>query len=146
MKFSGLPGNDRHGRMQISRLKICRIETMGLKYCRPLPFSAGMRSASVSFFGFDVIAPNSPTLCLPQQLDGALGQRIALVPPALPADVGVHVVGFEADRVEHANRLRQNLVANAVSRHGYDRMFRHECKLLSETALKGHGFSRAVQH
>ena len=66
---------------------------------------------------------------LAQQIDGALGQRIAFVAPALPANVGVHVVGLEADRVEHANRLGQNLVSNAVSRHGYDRMFCHECKL-----------------
>ncbi len=65
-------------------------------------------------------------LVLAQQLDGALGQRIAFLDPALPADVGVNVLGLEADRVEHANCLGQDLVANAISRHGYDCMFCHE--------------------
>ena len=63
---------------------------------------------------------------LPQQIDGALGQRVALVPPALPADVGMHVVSFEANSVEHANGLGKDLVANAVSGHAYDGVFCHD--------------------
>ena len=66
-------------------------------------------------------------LVLPQQLDGALGKGIAFLDPALPADVGVDVFGLEADGVEHPNRLGQDLIANAVSGHGYDGMFCHEC-------------------
>ena len=53
-----------HGRMHVSRLNFCRIVTIGLKYEYPLPLNSGRSSASASFFGFDVIAPNSPSLCL----------------------------------------------------------------------------------
>jgi hypothetical protein len=38
---------------------------------------------------------------------------------------GVNVVGLEADGVEDADRLGENLTANAISGHGYDGVFRH---------------------
>ena len=69
-------------------------------------------------------------LVLAQQIDGALGQGIAFLDPALPADVGMHVFGFKADCIEHANRLGQDLIADAVSRHGYNSVFCHRDVLL----------------
>src|SRR5208282_3589811 len=45
-------------------------------------------------------------LVLSQQINGAVGQRVALVAPALPADVGVNVVGVESDSFQHADRFR----------------------------------------
>ena len=63
---------------------------------------------------------------LPQQLDGARGQSIAFPNPAFPSDVGVHIVGVEADRIEHAKRVGENLIADTVARHDYDGVLCHE--------------------
>ena len=68
-----------------------------------------------------------------QQIDGALGKGIAFLDPALPPDVGVYVLGFEADGVEHADRLGQHLIADPISGHGYDGMFCHESSLLNQS-------------
>ena len=38
-----------------------------------------------------------------QQVDGALGQGIALLAPEFPADVGVDVIRLEPDGVEYAD-------------------------------------------
>src|SRR5664280_2678386 len=65
-------------------------------------------------------------LVLAQQLDGALGKSIAFLGPALPADVGVYVVSVETDGVEHPNRFGQDVIANAIARHGYDSVFSHD--------------------
>jgi hypothetical protein len=56
---------------------------------------------------------------LGQQLDGALGQRVALFAPQLPADIGVHVLGVEADGVQHTDRLGENGLTDAVARHAH---------------------------
>ena len=50
--------------MHVSRWNFCRMVTIGLKYEQPLPLSSGLSSASACFFGLDVMAPNSPSLCL----------------------------------------------------------------------------------
>ena len=42
---------------------------------------------------------------LRQQLHGSFGQGVALVDPELPADVRVHVLGVEADRLQHTDRF-----------------------------------------
>ena len=66
---------------------------------------------------------------LPQQLDRALGQGIAFFDPALPSDVGVDVLRLKADGIEHPNRLAQDVIANAISGHGYDGMFAHKSSM-----------------
>ncbi len=62
---------------------------------------------------------------LAQQVNGALGQRIALVNPALPANVRGDVVGREANRIENTNRFGQHLVADAIPRHDHYLAFCH---------------------
>jgi len=42
---------------------------------------------------------------LGEQVDGAVGKGIALSAPAVPTDVGVDVVGVEADGFEDAERF-----------------------------------------
>ena len=60
-----------------------------------------------------------------EKLNGAVGKRIAFAAPDVPSDIGMNVFGVEADGFQDADRLGKNLVANAVSGHGYDRMFGH---------------------
>ena len=56
-------------------------------------------------------------LVLGEQVDGALGQRVALVAPVVPADVRVHVLGVESDRVEDPDGFRKDRLAHAVAGH-----------------------------
>src|ERR1035437_7501739 len=56
----------------------------------------------------------------PQQVDRALRKRVALLAPTLPSDIGMHIIGLEADRFQNANCLGQHLVANSISRHSND--------------------------
>src|SRR5262249_14972454 len=71
-----------------------------------------------SFVRFRSNRAKETELVLGQQVDSAVGQSVAFVAPALPADVGVDIVGVEADGFEDAQSLGKNLIADAVSRHG----------------------------
>ena len=62
-----------------------------------------------------------------EQVYGALRQGIALVHPALPADIGMDVLGIESNRIQHAQCLGQNLVPDPIAGHADHRVFRHEC-------------------
>jgi len=62
---------------------------------------------------------------LGQQINRAIGEGVALVAPAVPADIGVDVLGVEADFFKDADCLGQNLIADAVTRHAYDCVFGH---------------------
>jgi hypothetical protein len=44
------------------------------------------------------------------------------------------VLGVEADRFQNPQRLRQNLISDAISGHGNDCVFRHDCSLKVSTA------------
>jgi hypothetical protein len=66
-----------------------------------------------------------PQLVLSQQLDRLLGKRIPLGNPKAPADVRMHVLGVESNRVERANGLREYQLADAVTRHRNHRVLRH---------------------
>src|SRR4051794_13282461 len=72
---------------------------------------------------------------LAQQLDRTLGERVAVVAPAIPTDVSVNVLGVEADGVEDTNCFWQNLVANAVTRHAHDCVLRHDYFLLMISSI-----------
>jgi len=60
-----------------------------------------------------------------QQVDGPLGERVPLLPPALPADVGFVILGVQPQTVQHHPGSRQYLYAYPVPRQPADRMLRH---------------------
>ena len=64
---------------------------------------------------------------LREQLYGALREGIAVVDPALPADISVDVLRIESNRIQHAQCLGQNLVPDPIAGHADHRVFRHEC-------------------
>ncbi len=63
-----------------------------------------------------------------KQLNCPVGQGVALGAPAIPADVGMNVLGIKADSLQDTHRLGKNLVADAVARHRDHRVFSHESR------------------
>src|SRR5581483_12342918 len=78
------------------------------------------------FFWFRGNGAEQPKLVFGQQVERAVGERVAFAPPEFPTDVSMDVVGFEPDSLEDAQRFGQHLVSNAVTRHGYNRRTRHK--------------------
>src|SRR5208283_4617972 len=62
-------------------------------------------------------------LVLGQQINGALWQGVALFAPALPADVGVNVLGIKPDSLKNPQSFGENLIPDSISRHGDDCVF-----------------------
>jgi hypothetical protein len=69
---------------------------------------------------------------LGQQVDGRLRERIALVDPTLPSDVGVNVFRIEPDSLQNSHRLGQNLIADSVPGHRNYGVFRHSLSYKSK--------------
>jgi hypothetical protein len=70
-------------------------------------------------------------LVLREELDGLGGQGVALVDPEVPTDVGVDVVGVEADRFQYADCLGEYGLSDPVPWHRDDGVLGHECCSIS---------------
>ena len=64
-----------------------------------MPAQLGLQLGLRVFLGLGGDRAEQPELVFRQQVDRAVRQRVALVAPEVPADVGVNVVGLEADRL-----------------------------------------------
>ena len=81
--------------------------------------------------GFRSNGAEQAELVLLEQVDGAVGERVAFVAPDLPANVGMNVFGVEADGFQDSQGLGKDLIADAVARHGHYCVFRHSCSFSS---------------
>ena len=68
-----------------------------------------------------------------EDVDGAVGQRVALLAPELPPDVGRHVLGVEPESVEHQPRRFHHIHADPVTGHPGDFVLGHDLSPVAMT-------------
>src|SRR6266513_1140720 len=66
-----------------------------------------------------------------ESFDGPIGKCVAFFAPKIPANVARHIFGVEFQAIQHDPRGLHHIIANSVTRHPRNFVFRHVVATLS---------------